>query len=970
MDTNDPHGSKTLAALAPVESARGGWPAHVAPFERLAASLSHSGQDDRLAQALQEAPEALRTSNPYFVMFHADLLVADREDALACQLYRRALSLQPSAELEREIVVRLFAALTRLGKQTAIDLMPRLASEAPFLSPYGQALWGHYRGVLHWRKGDVEAAGEAMTEVLAIPEQVDRRVAFTQFRARYALSAAAIDLAAIPQAAAHAGDLVELALRHDFRSNVLIAFVQHLNAELLDQRGVPSLESFIGVPGGAFDHASSAARFDFATSFGIRALALGQLNLAHSLFKHLVSDARRSSLHHRLAIARFWQMHVLAHQGNLEAAQANLAEIRALSAPKRFLANLWPSWASLMIQTSRLPEAQEALRRIEDEALTEDDRARVRLYQLVADVLADNEGAGPRLRRFLEGPDGEKLSYLEARLLRRVGEADTLPPLCLQLLGQPSLRVGEHVIEFPRRKVLSLLALLALHPAGLSSEELVAQLFPESEDFEPQVALRKAIYLARQLLKAAGMPDPIEHGKGRYRLCHERFALIDCLELESLHRKALECEREGHHQGARLFHQFIVWMGAAQPFDGLPEPCFVAPRERLLAIYEQSRAYLLAKEVAPTDPDLPWGEAWETIKQANPAVAQRIRALHGTWVAGDEDKMQAEIEALLIETSIGDRTVRIARGIVLVHGCMMALSREAPDALVWTERLMTHAARHPGTLDRLMVRAIRLHSRRLDENNPLSLESLLETPSDWLVSADPTALGTYLAAIGHYFIRMGQAEVASRLFAQLREGLGATPSPILEMAIALGETPRRDVRPSAVGTSRVPLVHFRWFGEPSVALAGEAIRFPRKKCLALLALLALHPQGLEVDAIFSLLYPEVRHSNAKKTIYTLVATTRQALDVKGGADLIVSVPGLYRLRTESLGSCDRFAFELVYEKACDLERLGSVETALPFFRLACDLAERGPLFEGLTEPCFEALSRVRQRQVLQAKSKV
>ncbi|MNY05807.1 hypothetical protein D3C86_1385370 [compost metagenome] len=359
-----------------------------------------------------------------------------------------------------------------------------------------------------------------------------------------------------------------------------------------------------------------------------------------------------------------------------------------------------------------------------------------------------------------------------------------------------------------------------------------------------------------------------------------------------------------------------------------------------------------------------------TVEQGNPALAQRIRELQGTWMAGDEGKAQEEIEALLIETSIGDRPVRVARGIVLVHGCLMSLSREAPDALVWTERLTMHAARHPGTLDRLLVRAIRLHSRRLDENNPLSLESLLETPSDWLVSPDPTSLGTYLAAIGHYFIRMGQTEVARRLFAQLRERLDATPSPILEMAIALGEAPRRDVRPSATGTPHVTPAHFRWFGEPSVTFAGEAIRFPRKKCLALLALLELHPQGLEVDTIFSLLYPEARHSNAKKTIYTLVSTTRQVLDMNGGADLIVSLPGLYRLRTEHLAFCDRFAFDLVYEKACDLERLGSDETALPFFRMACDLAERGPLFDGLVEPCFDALSGVRERQVQYAESKV
>ena len=79
---------------------------------------------------------------------------------------------------------------------------------------------------------------------------------------------------------------------------------------------------------------------------GIRALCLGQLTLADSLFTHLVSVARRASLTHRVAIARFWLTHVHALQGNLGAARTSLSEIGALSAPRRFLANLWPSWAS------------------------------------------------------------------------------------------------------------------------------------------------------------------------------------------------------------------------------------------------------------------------------------------------------------------------------------------------------------------------------------------------------------------------------------------------------------------------------------------------------------------------------------------------------------------------------------------------------------------------------------------------
>jgi DNA-binding SARP family transcriptional activator len=776
----------------------------------------------------------------------------------------------------------------------------------------------------------------------------------------------AIDLAEGPQAVAHAESLIELALAHGFHSNLLTAYVQRLNAELLDQRRVPSLDLFIEVPGEAFGAPSSVACFDFEISFGIRALCLGLHTLAHSLFSHLVSSARGATLTQRIAIARFWLMHVQAYQGNLEAARTSLAEIGALSAQRRFLAKLWPSWALLMLQTGHLEAAQEAFCKVEPGALSEGDRLRVRLYRLVADVLADEAEAAPRLQSMLEGPDGLKLQRLEARVLRRVGASDALPPLCLKLLGQPCLQVGEDEIEFPRRKVLSLLALLALHPGGVSSEELTASLFPRTEDVEPEAALRKAVYLARRMLKAAGMPDPIEHAKGGYRLRHERFDLIDCRELELLHLKACECEAQGYLQGARFFHQFVVWMGTSLPFEGLPEPCFVDPRARLVAMYERSRTFLLENEVPTSLPALAWSDAWASLDKEDPALARRIRAVQKAWMNGDDDQARASYDALLIETSLRDRPARIARGIFLVQACMMVLAREAPDTPRWIERLMDHASRHPGEVDHLMVHGMRLHWRILDEGERHALPSLLEVPSEWLTSADPTSLGIYLAAFVHHFARAGHPLLASQITAHLRQRF---PSPILETALALGVSTRSALRPHAGGMGKVPLVLLKGFGEPEVVIAGGAIRFPRKKCLALIALLALHPQGLDVEAIFSMLYPETRHSNAKKTIYTLVATTRQALDAGGASDLIVSLPGFYRLRGERIGHCDQQAFDALYAKASELEHPGGGAVASDFYRMAASLAEGGPLYEGLDEPCFEELRRSRQAQAVHAKSK-
>lgn len=931
------------------------------PLERLAASLGQPDQEGRLAEALADVPEAIRANSPYHLMLHGDLLAIDQETALSCTPYRRALALNPDGGLRAEIMVRLYAALSRLRKRAEADeLAGALEEEIGRLSAYGRALWHYSRALWHWRLGEVEAARSAMEEVLVLSEHADRRVGFTQFQARYALSAAAIDQSNGPEASHQTRSMVELALHYGFQANLLAAFGQRLYAELLDENLVPPLGSFLEVPGEAFDSPKAGARFDFMTGFGIRALRSGQHALAHSLFTYLSSEARRASLRQRSAIAEFWLMHVLAFQGALEAARERLAELRTMSAPRRFQDNLLPAWASLMIQTGRFADAEEALKQVDDRALSDKDRSRVSLYRLAVAMQAGDGTAGHRLRDLLEEPDGKRLRRLDARVMRQVGLCDHPLPLSLKLLGQPILQLGERVIEFPRRKILSFLALLTLHPEGLSSEELIAKLFPETDDIEPQAALRKTVYQARQVLKALDVPDPIEHRKSGYHLHHERFTLCDYREFELLHHRALEMEARGHRQGARIFHRFVVWMGSSVPFDGLPERCFIEPRERLMAMRERSRAFLDTQEVATSTPALSWSDAWALLDARRPDLARRLRAVPDAWAGGDEGKARAEIDDLLIETFIGDRSSRVARGVALALRCLMEMFDPASGALAWAERLGNHARRHPGQSDPLMVHAIGLLSRVLDEGGGLRLRVILDAPPAWLASPDPEPWGIYLATFGHHLLRVGEPALAGRLFARLRARVAPTSCPALDEWLARSEAAAR--APFGSGGQHEPLIRTLWFGEPAVMVEEQAIRFPRKKCLALLALLALHPQGLGVDALHSLLYPQARHVNAKKTIYTLVATTRHALDTWGSAHLIESLPGHYRLRAEAVVHSDLEAFDLLYAKGDELEHLGYRAAAHSFYRMAADLAERGPLYEGLNEPCLEELRHVHQAQ--------
>lgn len=924
-------------------------------LERLAAAVSHSDQEGRLAEALAAVPEAVRAASPIHTMLLGDLLAADRLDALACEVYRRSLALTPDESLRREIHVRLYAALTRQGKrQDALALQEDLAGTVDRLSPYGKALWHYCLAVWSWRLGDVDAAGSGFETVLAQPSEGDRRIAFLQARTHYALSAAAVDQADAPEAVHHSSVLVDMALHYGFHGQLLAAFAQHLNAELLDQRRHPTCDIFLKVPGEAFDAPTTAAQFDFVTSFGIRAIRSGQLELAHTLFTTLISAARQASLKHRSVIARYWLMHVLALQGHMDAARRYLHDLQQVSAPRRFKDNLLPAWGSLMLQLGRHADALEALRQVDEGGLYETDRARAQLYRLTAATLSGQPNAAAELLEYMASDSGLRLKSLDAGVLRQVGLSDHRPPVVLLLLGQPRVQLGTQTLEFPRRKTLSLLALLALHSEGMSSEDLVASLFAETDDLEPDAALRKTVYQARQSFKARGLPDPIEHVRGRYRLRDGSFDVIDLHDIDRLHEKAHELEASGHLEGAGLYHGFVAWMGESLPFDGLPEACFEAPRIRLKAMCERSHVSSTAHVTRPEAPVLAWGDAWALLKAEAPDLMRRIHAVHEAWAHGDPARARRELEARLIDTFIGDRTSRIAYGLLLALRCLMEAIDPGPDALEWTERLRAHARRHPGEADPFLVHALGLHLRLTDEEGHLPFEALLKLP-EGATAAGGLPWGVYAATFGHYFVRVRRPDLANRVLSRLRATDLAQDRLLLDEWVTRSEQLVARLAKKPLPHGAEPLLRLIWFGKPAVLCDESPICFPRKKCLALLALLDLHPQGLGVDELFTLLYPDTLHTNAKKTIYTLVATTRRVLEAHGAAHLIESLPGLYRLRGGLIAHSDRRAFELLRRQADDMVRRGHTEMARFYRALAADLAERGILFDGLQEPCFEEL---------------
>ncbi|MNX66405.1 hypothetical protein D3C86_974950 [compost metagenome] len=157
-----------------------------------------------------------------------------------------------------------------------------------------------------------------------------------------------------------------------------------------------------------------------------------------------------------------------------------------------------------------------------------------------------------------------------------------------------------------------------------------------------------------------------------------------------------------------------------------------------------------------------------------------------------------------------------------------------------------------------------------------------------------------------------------------------------------------------LGLRKLPLrFHMRAFGGTQFWRPGvPAPQWPRKKALALLAHLALHPDGINSDELCDLLYRESETSDPSAALHTLAYKLRQVLGVLDAADLLDATRGRYRFNWNEVAFCELHEFEGLFRKAQSLERDGMAESAGLFYYMATQLA-RGPLFHDLADGAFD-----------------
>jgi len=127
------------------------------------------------------------------------------------------------------------------------------------------------------------------------------------------------------------------------------------------------------------------------------------------------------------------------------------------------------------------------------------------------------------------------------------------------------------------------------------------------------------------------------------------------------------------------------------------------------------------------------------------------------------------------------------------------------------------------------------------------------------------------------------------------------------------------------------------------------VNWARKKPLALLGHMVLHPAGIASERLAEELFGD---PDDLESLHTCAYRLRQGLKEAGASDLVESFRGVYRLRWDQIAFCDLQDFEALYSKARSLEAEGLLHGAALLYGMAL-LVMQGPLIANLPKE-FEA----------------
>ncbi|MBO9542278.1 hypothetical protein J7643_16940 [bacterium] len=564
--------------------------------EILAFRLRHWGsrEEERLPEILDRIPPNVRRKRSALMALEG--LLRQRahrfDEARAC--YQRALDLAETPADRQAALLGLMDAAARLRDSEAFDhLHATLQREA---SPDDHALKARLLcslGTYHWFGGSPHEAAETMRAVLSCPTEGNRQTVYYHAQALAQLAIHQIEFHHVARSPGYTERYIHLCEAYGFDRELLYTYSLSLHGLMLDEASPPPLGKLLAMPLKAFKPAQPDALCNYLLLFGIRSFFIGRYQAAKRNFEMVLSFADSLSRDEVPLIARFWLMQAHGVLGETNRVRDHYEALHTVRSRPHFWENVQLSWIRSKIFSGALDEAAELLRTIP--WTVSDNRCRATLYRSWVRHLQGDEDAVQAAQTLLQSDEGAFLWHNEARVLQTLGLRSAPPLFHLSTFGETAFRrVDAPELRWPRKKALSLMAHLALNPAGLEQAELLDRLYEGSSTYDPASALYKLAYDLRKVLGPIEADELLSANRRTYRMDWSRVAHCDLHAFDALRAKAQAFEAAELRQLAGIFYWMALEEAPGALFEDLEDAAFDEPRRAYDSHIARMRTFIEA----------------------------------------------------------------------------------------------------------------------------------------------------------------------------------------------------------------------------------------------------------------------------------------------------------------------------------------------------------------------------------------
>lgn len=548
-----------------------------------------TGRDAIVYDALMRIPEARRMRRPLLLTLEAELLYGQERYKEAISLLERCQRSHPD---DRDLAFQLqeYQALqayhTWRPEQILLD-----SEEVARLPKHAQGRYYFLLGLLEFENRDTAAAFASWQKGLAIEMGAGKLGASIRTKIIKAMFTKSNMLETFDDSMRYGALLASQIDRASLDKDRYDQYCLYLHVKAVQASSEEFLAYFFALPAATISLTNPAKLAKALLMFGFHLLNVAEYDLAYRLFSFLKKLSLSEEIREYASAAEYGVMLSLAHLGNLDRSMAIQAEFLRGDSGLMLSDVTIAEWAIILLQVGEFEAATNFIRENEHRIKSE---SNVKKLAFVADIIRYRQGdleAQGNLRLRLQSPEFRSYWESDPRLLREADLMPRTPVFQLHAFGDLTLLAdGVAVSKWPRRKTLTLLALLALNPQGMSVETLLDRLSPESEPPIPMYLFHAIATSLRRALDTIGAAHLIQSVGGIYRLKWDEIHFFDLKEFDLWYAKAQALEASNNSKAAGIYYGIALLYAQRDLFENLPQE-FEAEKRQFQQKVDRARRF-------------------------------------------------------------------------------------------------------------------------------------------------------------------------------------------------------------------------------------------------------------------------------------------------------------------------------------------------------------------------------------------